>query len=460
MEFYVITPLMIYLFRHIAKKRNKDERKTCAYGLGITCIVSLLLFLLPIFSIDDKFYYLPFRFFELELGGFVGLFIEEAKKIKIKKRKIFSAVSLILLIVTICIGIFSFDISSICIEKNIVGLETRETGLLLSNTILLLLSVVLTLSFIFFSEETNTIKEKNILCLIGKRSFSIFVWHQVLLALYRYSISSKITATFIIYIVAVVLFSELSYQLVEKKIKVSSKSIAATVICAAIICGVSGLIYMKSGVVRDIPELEIYTENVHRNMHSEYCDRIYAYDKDFEDNNKQKILVIGNSYARDFCNIILESGYDVDLSYTNFYYRYRIDRMKLADIIFMFFDKAEVPSYVFESCNSVYGLGTKMFGMNNGNIYSHRFADDYFSQTVCLDEGYRALNEKWKKSWGENYIDMIAPVTNADGTIRVFTDDNKYISQDCKHLTKAGAQYYSKVLDMQKILAVNDNENN
>lgn len=39
-----------------------------------------------------------------------------------------------------------------------------------------------------------------------------------------------------------------------------------------------------------------------------------------------------------------------------------------------------------------------------------------------------------------------------EGRIRVFSDSNMYISQDTKHLTQGGAQYYAKILDLKEIL--------
>ena len=51
-------------------------------------------------------------------------------------------------------------------------------------------------------------------------------------------------------------------------------------------------------------------------------------------------------------------------------------------------------------------------------------------------------------------IDMISYVKNEDGNIRVFTDDYHFISQDTRHLTKAGAQYYSRMIDLEKIFKI------
>ena len=53
--------------------------------------------------------------------------------------------------------------------------------------------------------------------------------------------------------------------------------------------------------------------------------------------------------------------------------------------------------------------------------------------------------------WGEHYIDMMKAVS-LDGRVRVFTDTNMFISQDTKHLTMAGAQFYSRILDLKELL--------
>ena len=61
-------------------------------------------------------------------------------------------------------------------------------------------------------------------------------------------------------------------------------------------------------------------------------------------------------------------------------------------------------------------------------------------------------NDLWKKTYGDRYIDMISPLLDGDGQIQVFTDDGFFISQDCRHLTKQGAQYYAGILDLSFLL--------
>lgn len=40
-------------------------------------------------------------------------------------------------------------------------------------------------------------------------------------------------------------------------------------------------LYIHAGVARDVPELDIQKADVHRNMHAEYCDKLYSWDLDF-----------------------------------------------------------------------------------------------------------------------------------------------------------------------------------
>lgn len=286
-------------------------------------------------------------------------------------------------------------------------------------------------------------------------SFSIFIWHQLILAFYRYFVTNEVNAVFlVVYLAVVLLVSYMTYKFVEQRIKISKSSIAITILFGVLLSGVGLYVYMRAGVVRDVPELNITTDNVHRGMHGEYCDRIYAFDKDFpsKKNGKTNVLVVGISYGRDMANVILESEYadSVNLSYIHKWDESFVSRIKEADYIFTFQNKDKVPEYVWNNAKNVdvvYGIGSKHFGLSNGVIYAHRFAADYFQHSEPLHRIYAEMNENWKLLWGDHYVDFIGMSTMSDGSIRVFTDDQKYISQDCYHLTQAGARWFAKQID-------------
>ena len=260
------------------------------------------------------------------------------------------------------------------------------------------------------------------------------------------------------YIAVTMAVSILSYYLIEKRIKFSIRTCILCSLAAFFVILPAGYLYLHAGVVRDIPELDIVKGDEHRGQFAEYCDRVYQY-KDFpKPNGKQNILVVGVSFGRDFANILLESAYRDSI---NLVYGYTWDetgldnKVSMSDYIFSFSSPDELPAFVTElkktDCK-VIGIGTKNFGSCNGIIYKNRFKASYFNQVAEIeDDGYLQLNEQWKKAWGSNYIDLLSPVLVDKKHVRVFTDDNRYISQDCRHLTPAGAQFYARILDWQEI---------
>lgn len=73
------------------------------------------------------------------------------------------------------------------------------------------------------------------------------------------------------------------------------------------------------------------------------------------------------------------------------------------------------------------------------------------------DRGYKYdkdFAESSKPKWyviGNN-IDLIEMVRQPNGKVRVFSDDGKFISQDCRHLTKAGAKFYANRINWNRFL--------
>lgn len=69
-----------------------------------------------------------------------------------------------------------------------------------------------------------------------------------------------------------------------------------------------------------------------------------------------------------------------------------------------------------------------------------------------MEKGYDERNNINRKEYGDNYIDLISLAKVSDGKVRVFSEDGRFISQDCRHLTRAGAQFYAKKIDWSKYL--------
>ena len=354
------------------------------------------------------------------------------------------------------------------IEGVVIGKQmATSNGLPMASNVALLLTVVLTCFVVASTNGGSTILKSKALAWIGKMSYSIFIWHQVLLAYYRYSISYEMNLTTIfLFIGATLIVSTSSYYLIETKITATYKSLVGWVLSAIIILIPSGYLYMHAGVVRDVPELDVVKGTEHRGMFGEYCDRVYKY-KEFPKvaNGKPNVLVANISFGRDFANILLESQYKDSINLVYLYVwsnENAEDLVKQSDYIFTFTAKDKLPDFVWESKKAdckVMGISTKNYGSCNGIIYKNRHSADYFRQVATIDPGYKELNAEWKQQWGENYIDLLTPSLVDDQHVRVFTDDNRFISQDCRHLTQAGAQWYAKFLDLNSLFNNKNIEN-
>ena len=441
MQSYAIIPILSLAFIKIFKNIR--------FGLFFTTIfitiISLFLFAIPSFSTAWKFYYLPFRLFEITFGG-IMVFLPFKINDKIKTAGFI--ISLLVLL---------FLISS----------RTK----LCTPDLMLCLTNFFTAIFITCSNEIRLREKTNIILSvfssIGKRSYSIYIWHQVLLAFLFYSLfSTRNIINFLIFILFTLIFSILSYQFIEvplskatKNFKIAIIIITCTSITAIVVSLFSFNIYLHAGVVRDIPELGISKRNVHKGMHSEYCDRVYSWDRPFNPTNSKKILVIGNSFGRDFGNILYEYDSNLDISFL--YYSEsallnNIDRINEADYVFyaLGFNYGEVPKPIVDNIdfNKLYVISNKNYGESNGIIYSRRYTKNYYKQTVKYLPELQCDVSRNQAIWGTHFINMMNPVLDENNRIRVFTDDRKFISQDCRHLTQAGAMYYSRSLNLDSIL--------
>lgn len=72
-EFYIVFPILMLISNGCAKLLKQDGSKWMTACLVIVTIGSFALYLSPIGSTGDKFYYLPYRIFELGIGGCIPL---------------------------------------------------------------------------------------------------------------------------------------------------------------------------------------------------------------------------------------------------------------------------------------------------------------------------------------------------------------------------------------------------
>ena len=463
-EFYIVFPLIIMFVRLLSKKLHFGFDKHVVITIISLSVISVLLYLTPSVSTGDRFYLLQYRFFELAFGGLAGMWIANPRKGQLYSNGFLSGVGFFILSLIMFVGIFYIGEQKT--DFNLVSGAGGTGESYIPQNILLLLTVILTIFFIISdnmkSRFVSLLVSTKVFCLIGMMSYSIFIWHQPFLAFYRYFITNNFTLIFVLIFFGVVLaLSYITYRFVEQKVKVGMRTRIVTLLSFVLINGTALALYMHAGVVRDVPELYVQMNNVHRNMHAEYVDRIYPYDKDFPtaDNGKINVLVIGNSFARDWGNILLESEMadKINLSYIYQISEKYSDRIRQADYVFIHDWKHNVPYYVWESVRpdaEVWGIGTKNFGESNGIIYKNRYRPDYFQQTIKINPSFIDMNEQMKREWKDKYVDLLDISIVGEDRVVVFSQDHKFMSQDTRHLSKGGAEFFAKRINFKQLFHI------
>lgn len=431
-QYYIIFPLIFIL---LTKRKNK-----LFLILLILTIISLLSFVFTK-NAGIAFYMLHTRFFELSIGGLVAL-----KKDQLKDNRFLSDLILVLL----CIILF-FDFG-------------------LSNTIKVILSVIFT-SILIGINNQNSIANKILsfkpIVFIGTISFSLYMWHQLIFAIYRYLYGSNINfiASVLLFIITFLL-STFSFYFVEdyfrKEKNISTKKLLLLTGSFFIISTVfSLLIYSRGGIIKDFPILNLTNKNAKRGVNSEYNDKIYKLNNSFK-TDKIKILIIGDSFGRDWANVLLESSLKNKIEV-----RYISDVMndskadellKSCNLVFLsyyrFYPLNEFNEFrnKYDFKGSYYIVGVKNFGDNSGIYYNNVNNNPYCEQKAEVQKPILDTNYKMKYCYRSKYVDILEILKDKNDMVNVFTDDCKLISQDTRHLTQAGAIYIGKQINLEKYI--------
>ncbi len=425
-QFYLLFPFLFFICR-------KNCKKFIVPILALLTIVSIILFLFE----NDKsitFYFLPYRFFELSLGGLGSIFFS-----KIGQFPRLKPLFLIVLVLTLFVD-FALP------EK------------------LTLLIVVITTLVLLVGDKRciasyNFILENKIIVGIGKISYGMYLWHQIILAFCRYSFLDNFTVLnyFLIFVITIIL-SIFTYYIVEQpfrnKSHFNNKTLLWIVSIVFFVTTISSfIIYRRSGIIKDIPEIGASISNVKPNMHSAYNSKIYTFDRDFSDTSLINVLVCGDSFARDWANVLLESEYQNQIEISYFenpenYLSYP-ERFAKADIIFISgtsLHRINIKKMIVDfklNEKKVFIIGLKYFGVSNGIFYKNKKKSDYFEQKVKIPHEIINRNNNLKKIWKDQYIDLIGKLADNDNKVPVFTPDKKFISGDCRHFTRSGATFFS-----------------
>jgi len=444
-QFYLFYPIIFIIF-------SKEKIKYILPILTLLTLISILLFL-SFENYSHKFYFLQFRFFELSIGGICSIYFN--RTMKDSKINLLILMSVLLFILILLFQKLPF---------------TNELKVILTT---ILTSLLLVFGAGFFDKKNlySIFLTNKLITGIGKISFSIYIWHQIIFSFTRYCISNEIRMNLSIVLMIVTLsISILTYFCIEKIFRdrtlfSSKKLILLLGVSMIIINGLSFYIYLNGGVIKDVPELGIIKSNKKEfwtKTHITYMDyneRIRSLDKPFKSKGKIKLLVIGDSYGRDFSNILLESKFNNNIELSYAYTRQdnltEINK-RICNADFVFYATQEMATKsIFKSrtknylidIKKIYIVGSKDFGVHNGVFYNRNNELECGELRTKMRENYLEKNTSLKKEWGNRYIDLISLVSNKEGEVLVFTPNCKFISIDTEHLTEFGAKYFAEKLN-------------
>ena len=214
--------------------------------------------------------------------------------------------------------------------------------------------------------------------------------------------------------------------------------------------------------------------------------------KTFTDSEQKKILVIGDSHAQDFINMVYEGGYfdeyqvktrhipthcQVDLKKgheenidekfqtlckeSDSLYKAQ-DQVKQADIIILvanwkLWSAEDLPATIeamhLTANQQLIILGRKSFGRVNLRKLLRKSRESLLSYRNHVDRVQEEINQLMKSTLSEDiYVDFQKTICEESNRCPLFTDDLKLITFDGGHLTKNGAAYIGKILFKDTLL--------
>lgn len=294
---------------------------------------------------------------------------------------------------------------------------------------------------------------------LGVMSFSIYIWHQIVFAFVRYStpwMDHLLGQGLMLVIVAVL--SLAAFRIIE-----CCRIGRMLVVVAVFVLAIAGIVTGRGGVLYAVEELGVRSK-ADLGMHARYNERVRTeFAGCFSCLARHKILVVGNSFARDLVNVLAESRYSKDMSIVYSSPEGCPHEETLgeeADVIlvtsgepeFDLFDRIRIRHVGSDIENSkVYVVGYKYLGKSIGRYFSRRFCADYWKQTIGpVPSEVVEANRRQAKKYGSHYFDLIRFMSvpnkeNIDGGA-VFTADRRFISHDCYHFSCFGAKYYADLL--------------
>ena len=433
-QFYLLAPIVIFLCFRLPRYRTTATVAACALLLASSWMAAAL-----IEEREFSFLMLTTRAWELLVGALLALTATSARE-----RPYLALFGLALLL-----GAYVFPYALGSNQAIVVALPVIGTALVIR--------------YCAPASLPGRLLSLKPLAIIGLISYSIYLWHQPILAFLRLaSMESPSPATQLIFSMLAIPLGYLSWRFVEQKFRdrkwMPTRHFYVAVGGATVLLIAGGLgLHRSYGLVAWAPQYS-YGEDP-----KVYVERPFALrSAGFHANGGQRVLVVGNSFARDFINILNETGYAKgrDVVYWEGNCAHRSN-----DLLEPLLAAAQLVVYAenwgrpdgrprdlddavscyrelrSKSRARVVVLGAKNFGWNNDFVRTrHGELDDRHPRVYPL-ESIVTFNEAAQALIGPDFIDPMEALMDREGRVPIFTSGGRFITYDTNHLTQAGAAF-------------------
>jgi hypothetical protein len=296
---------------------------------------------------------------------------------------------------------------------------------------------------------------------IGLISYSAYLRHQPLFAFARIlSLNPPGMPLMALLSLVTLALAYVTWKYVEQPFRdrdrVSSRAILVFSVAGSAALAASALaVYALAGLPERVPGI-----GLGHGKHIVYNERVFAYKRDQFAGDKPKLLVVGNSTARDLTNVMLESGKfkgfdiiyrdDLTLCNANPAGQAHGDLIAAADALVWAasFDQDPTCHFVDTAAPPISDkplvlVGPKHFGYNL-NVYIFTPIKDRPAVRAAQLPEVAATNAVYRKLVpARNYEDLLAKMQNRFGGVPAFNASGQILSADRVHLTHAGATFFA-----------------
>ena len=437
-QYYLLVPLAMWLAWRIGKKR------AIWIGVGAVSLVSFLLahWLAQHWS-EGNFFLLPSRAWELGAGGLAVL--GEARL----RERVMGRAAAALALLGLAMAVLPL-------------LLFQATRLPDWPTAVPVLGTLLVLVFADQGGPAARLLSLRPIVWTGLISYSLYLFHQPIFVFARLASLDEPAPWLIPGLIPVAFACAwASWRFVEQPFRDASRVSTRTVLVtagfgSALALGAGLGLYFSQGLARGAPEFgeraidKAYNADVRRFASAP-----------LPDVPGHRLLVIGDSFARDFINMGTAT-HRLDGYVISYGEQGRCRARPGADILR---NAARADAIVLASrlspqslgcvaqlAATLHGkapvliLGTKSFGWSN-NVPMLLPAPQRYAFRPKPLRTEVATNEAAKSAFaGETYVDLLGMLMDSDGRVPWFTPDRKLVSSDRYHLTRAGAAYIGAIL--------------